>query len=211
MRRRAFLSTALAAGPDPVWISAHRGALRLAPENTIAAYEKAAELGADYVEVDVRTTRDGALVLMHDGTVDRTTNGHGAVAELTLREIQRLRPPVPTFREALQWGKRRGVRIDVDHKEAPIEAIAGEIRQAGMVDRVVIEGPRERLARFVELLPGVDTMPKVTSVADVTEVCRLLRTKVVRLSLPQVADQAYVAAVRAVGAPVVVTAVVAGA
>jgi glycerophosphoryl diester phosphodiesterase len=177
----------------------------MAPENTIAAYEKAVAAGADFVEIDVRTTRDGALVLMHDGTVDRTTDGTGAVAELTLREVRRLRPAVPTFPEALRWGRRRGVRIDVDHKEAEVEAIAEAIRRAGMVERVVIEGPRMRLERFAELLPGVDTMPKVTSVADVGEACRKLRTRVVRLSLAQLAAPEYVAAVRGAGARVSVT------
>lgn len=205
MRRRGFLALAFGAGPDPVWISAHRGAMRMAPENTLLAYERAAEAGAEFVELDVRTTRDGALVLMHDGTVDRTTDGRGAVAELTLRDVRRLRPRVPTFAEALRWGKRRGVRIDVDHKAGTVEAIAGEIRRAGMVDRVVIEGPRERLARFVAVLPGVDTMPKVTSVADVGEACRLLRARTVRLSLAQLAEPEYVAAVRAAGARVSVT------
>jgi glycerophosphoryl diester phosphodiesterase len=205
MRRRGFVGLAFGGGPDRVWIVAHRGAMRMAAENTIAAYEKAAAIGAEYVEIDVRTTRDGALVLMHDRTVDRTTDGTGAVAELTLREIRRLRPAVPTFAEALRWGKRRGVRIDVDHKEAEVEAIAEEIRKAGMVERVVIEGPRARLERFAALLPGVDTMPKVTSVTDVAEACRVLRTSVVRLSLAQLAEPEYVAAVRGAGARVSVT------
>jgi glycerophosphoryl diester phosphodiesterase len=67
-----------------VWIVAHRGFKGIAPENTIAAFDAAAKAGARYVEVDVRATRDGHLVLMHDATVDRTTNGHGAVQDLTL-------------------------------------------------------------------------------------------------------------------------------
>jgi len=56
-------------------VIAHRGGASLAPENTLVAIAKAMELGADYVEVDVRQTRDGYLVCMHDSTVDRTTNG----------------------------------------------------------------------------------------------------------------------------------------
>lgn len=179
--------------------------MRMAPENTIAAFEAAWRAGADFVELDVRATRDGALVLMHDGRVDRTTDGRGAVAELTLAEVRRLRPRVPTFGEALRWGKRRGVRIDVDHKAGTVEAVAGEIRRAGMVSRVVVEGGRERLREFVRLLPGVDTMPKVVSVGDVGEVCRELGTRTVRLSLGQLADGEYVRAVRGAGARVSVT------
>ena len=205
LRRRAIFGLTLWAGPDPVWIVAHRGAMRQAPENTLAAYERAANLGADFVELDVRETSDGALVLMHDARVDRTTDGHGAVEELTLAEIGRLRPAVPTFTAALRWGKRRGVRIDVDHKSGSVEAIAREIEQAGMRERVVIEGPRERLARFAALLPGVDTMPKVSSAGEVEEVVRALRTRIVRLSLAQLENRECVTAVRAAGAKVAVT------
>src|SRR3954453_8427155 len=98
-----------------IWISAHRGAKTVAPENTIAAYEAAVKAGADYIELDVRRTRDGKLVIMHDSTVDRTTNGHGAVADLTSEGIETLDAGqgqrVPTFREALLWAKQRGVHI----------------------------------------------------------------------------------------------------
>jgi len=82
----------------------HRGAAGHAPENTVQAIEKAIALGADLVELDVRRTFDGHLVIIHDGAVDRTTNGHGAVAKLTLAEIGRLTIAndlrIPTLREA---------------------------------------------------------------------------------------------------------------
>lgn len=208
MRRRTFVGLVMAsqaAPPDPLWVVAHRGAMRMAPENTIAAYERAAAAGADLVEVDVRATADGALVLLHDATLDRTTDGKGPVAERTLAEVRRLRPEIPTFGEVLAWGQQRGIRIDVDHKAGPVAAVAEAIRQAGMVDRVVVEGPRERLVQFAGLLPGVETMAKVTSVADVGAACRLLRTHVVRLSLTQLWEAGYVEAVRAAGARVAVT------
>src|SRR5215213_6287556 len=69
---------------------AHRGANRVAPENTLPAYQAAIALGCEYVEIDVRATRDGALVLVHDRTVDRTTDGTGAVAELDFAAIRAL-------------------------------------------------------------------------------------------------------------------------
>jgi len=69
---------------------AHRGASALAPENTMAAFEKAIELGADALELDLHMTRDGELVVIHDDTLDRTTDGHGPVHDKTLREIKRL-------------------------------------------------------------------------------------------------------------------------
>lgn len=69
---------------------AHRGASMSFPENTLAAFRAAVDEGAGMCELDVQLTRDGAVVVIHDETVDRTTNGSGAVAELTLAEIQRL-------------------------------------------------------------------------------------------------------------------------
>src|SRR5690606_19355827 len=70
---------------------AHRGGSRLAPENTMAAFEEAVELwGADMLELDARATRDGTVVVIHDATVDRTTDGQGEVAAHTLAELRAL-------------------------------------------------------------------------------------------------------------------------
>ncbi|MGV3540811.1 MAG: glycerophosphodiester phosphodiesterase [Rufibacter sp.] len=73
-----------------VAIVAHRGASGLAPENTLAAVKKALATDADFIEVDVHQSKDGQVVVIHDPTVDRTTNGTGAVANLTLAELQKL-------------------------------------------------------------------------------------------------------------------------
>ncbi len=80
---------------------AHRGASDELPENTLAAFQLALEQGADILETDIRLTRDNEIILMHDATVDRTTNGTGAVANLTLAEIKNLhtrRPQDPPLR-----------------------------------------------------------------------------------------------------------------
>ena len=69
---------------------AHRGTTIFAPENTLPALEKAIELGAEYVEIDVRYSSDNVPVLIHDPEVDRTTNGSGNVGELTLAELKQL-------------------------------------------------------------------------------------------------------------------------
>lgn len=77
--------------PLPVrGISAHRGAQSTHPENTLAAFREAIRLGVQQIEFDVRATADSQLVIMHDSTVDRTTNGHGSVSHLTLEQIRRL-------------------------------------------------------------------------------------------------------------------------
>ena len=101
----------LAGRPRPL-VMAHRGASGYAPENTIAAFRLALQQGADLLETDLRFTRDGVLVCIHDATVDRTTDGHGAVSDMTLAEIKglRIRSPfddpypderVPTLAELL--------------------------------------------------------------------------------------------------------------
>jgi glycerophosphoryl diester phosphodiesterase len=73
-----------------VWVVGHRGAMGHCPENTLASFERGLELGADWIELDVHLSRDGALVVIHDETVDRTTNGHGAVRDHTLAELEAL-------------------------------------------------------------------------------------------------------------------------
>jgi glycerophosphoryl diester phosphodiesterase len=70
------------------WTIAHRGASGNAPENTLAAFERAVQLGALFIETDIHLTRDAKFVAIHDATVDRTTNGHGAVHEFTLAELR---------------------------------------------------------------------------------------------------------------------------
>ena len=75
------------AGP---WVIAHRGGRGLWPENTLYAFEQARALGVDVLEMDLRATSDGAIVVRHDGTVDRTTNGSGRVDHMTLAELRRL-------------------------------------------------------------------------------------------------------------------------
>jgi glycerophosphoryl diester phosphodiesterase len=89
--------TASPAGPEVV---AHRGASAAAPEHTLAAYRRAAEVGADAVECDVRMTRDGVLVCVHDRQIKHTSNGRGVVSALHLEELERF-----------QFGVRRPSRL----------------------------------------------------------------------------------------------------
>ena len=72
------------------WIIAHRGASGHAPENTLAAFERAVALGAQFIETDLHLTRDARFVAIHDKTLERTTNGKGAVRDFTLAELREL-------------------------------------------------------------------------------------------------------------------------
>jgi glycerophosphoryl diester phosphodiesterase len=118
----------------------HRGAAAAAPENTLAGIRKAKELGATWIEFDVKLTRDGEPVLFHDDRLERTTDGRGAVAATALAAIRRLDAggwfapafrgePVPTFEEALRLCAELGLGINVEIKpcrgrEAETAAVA---------------------------------------------------------------------------------------
>lgn len=161
------LSRRTAGGDPPVAIVAHRGAMTDRPENTMAAFERAVELGADVVELDVRMSRDGELFLLHDATLDRTTDGEGRAAELTFDELRRLDAgswfgpayageKIPSLKEALRWGRERTVLLlDLkDTSSAYNEAVAAAVREAGDPARIVI-GVRtpDQAHHFRELLP----------------------------------------------------------
>lgn len=148
-----------------VIVIAHRGAHHEAPENSLAAIRKAAELGCDYVELDVRTTRDNQLVLMHDGTVDRTTNGEGRVADKTLAEIRELSfgtdwpsERVPTFDEALEACQGK-LKVYIDHKDASPADVLVAVEKHKMLKEVVVYGSVEELREYKSLNPAVWIMP----------------------------------------------------
>ncbi len=97
-------------------IMAHRGSSDEAPENTLASFRLALSQGADILETDLRFTRDGEIVLMHDATVDRTTNGSGKVSEMTLTEIKglRTRKPSPQVLPLLNKGEQEGLAVKAE-------------------------------------------------------------------------------------------------
>jgi glycerophosphoryl diester phosphodiesterase len=101
--------------PHKPELIAHRGGPAYAPENTLAAFRNAIKIGVDRLEMDVQMTRDGQLVVIHDETVDRTTNGTGHVANLTLAEIRALDAgdgeKIPTFAEVIALAKEGGVAL----------------------------------------------------------------------------------------------------
>jgi glycerophosphoryl diester phosphodiesterase len=116
--------------PELPRVIGHRGAAAVAPENTLTSLRKAKELGAVWVEFDVKLTRDGAAVLMHDERLERTTDGQGAVAQLTLAELQKLDAGawfgpsfagerVPTLADALALCGELGLGINLEIKPCP--------------------------------------------------------------------------------------------
>jgi glycerophosphoryl diester phosphodiesterase len=156
----------------PPLLVAHRGGARLAPENTLEAFRRAAEWWrADMLEMDVRATRDGEVVVIHDATVDRTTDGTGPVAAFTYDQLARLdagyqyrdsagRPSfrgtgvrIPRFEDVLEAFP--GARLNVELKEP--EAARGlveTVRRHGAEHRVLIAAEFERSRRSVRGYPG---------------------------------------------------------
>ena len=158
--------TSALSGDWPVNL-AHRGASARAPENTLEAFRLAVEAGAGGLELDLHVTRDGEVVVIHDATVDRTTDGSGAVAEMELEEIQRLDAG---YRFSPDGGltfpyRGRGVRIpmltevyasfpearvNADIKEAQSgaeEAVLRVIRSAGAEERTLIASTEHAVVR----------------------------------------------------------------
>ncbi len=140
--------------PDSPWLTAtrpliigHRGASADAPENTLAAFALALEQNADGIEFDVQLCADGVPVIMHDDTVDRTCNGTGRVADLTLAELRMLtienEHVVPTLDEAFEMLGRRAL-YNVELKALGVSdgglaaAVANCIEGHGLGDRVIV-------------------------------------------------------------------------
>jgi len=160
-------------------VISHRGEHLSHPENTLPAFQAAIDAGADYFELDVRTTSDGRLVLMHDGTVDRTTNGSGKVRELTFEQIRQLDAgakfaakfagtKVPTFEEALSLAHGK-IGVYVDCKDiAPADLIAA-LQKGDMSSKVVIYGGRGFLKHVIELAPSLKVMPEADDAATLAK------------------------------------------
>lgn len=103
----------------------HRGAPREEPENTLASFRRAIDIGVDWIEFDLRKTKDGVLVVIHDDGVDRTTNGRGLVRHMTFGELQELDAgngqKIPSLQQVIDLSRDR-VKMDMEIKEGGIEA-----------------------------------------------------------------------------------------
>ena len=143
--------------------AAHRGASAQFPENTILAFRRAIEQGVDFLEVDVHRTSDNELVIIHDPTLERTTNGKGNVHDHSLHEIRQLDAgqgeKVPTFEEVLELAKTNGVRILPETKSAHLypgieEKMLQSLQQANYLDQSVIQSfEADSLEKLAHLNP----------------------------------------------------------
>ncbi|MFE4867977.1 glycerophosphodiester phosphodiesterase [Streptomyces sp. NPDC056682] len=138
----------------------HRGVMGVEPENTLRSFVRAERAGMDVIELDLHLSKDGALVVMHDAEVDRTTDGNGPIGELTLAELRELDAgqgeQVPVFEEVLDAVK---TPIQAEIKDvAAARALAEVMLRRDLVSRVeVLSFHDEALAEIAVLVPGVRT------------------------------------------------------
>lgn len=141
---------------------AHRGGMGLAPENTLAAFERATALGFRYLETDVVTTRDGHLVCFHDRALGRVTGQGGAVADVDLSRIRRLlvngTEPIPTLGEAMHAFPDVRFAIDLKDEQTVAAMAALLVANPGWAARICVAGARSRrLARLQAQVPALTT------------------------------------------------------
>jgi glycerophosphoryl diester phosphodiesterase len=138
----------------------HRGVMGVEPENTLSSFVHAEQAGMDVIELDLHLSKDGALVVMHDADVDRTTDGHGPIAGLTLAELRTLDAGggqrVPLFEEVLD---AVSAPLQAEIKDvAAARALAEVMHRRGLVERVeVLSFHDEALTHIASLVPGVRT------------------------------------------------------
>lgn len=145
---------------EEILLIAHRGASKLAPENTLKAFEKAIELGADYVEFDVHISKDGEIVIMHDSTVDRTTGGKGTIEEMTLKELKDLDcgegEKIPTLQDLIELAKDKiGLQLEIKAK-GMAEKIVHLVREAGLIESIIISSfDHDELLEIKRIEPSI--------------------------------------------------------
>ncbi|GHT64613.1 glycerophosphoryl diester phosphodiesterase [Bacteroidia bacterium] len=156
-----------------VFVVAHRGDWRNAPENSLKAMERSIKMGVDMVEIDIRMTKDGELVLMHDGTIDRTTTGKGNVADYTLAELRQfylkdglgvvLTQQIPTLKEVMLLCKDK-ILVNVDKAADYMDKVQEILKETGTEKQVVYKGYKpyqDVKQQYGDLLNQIIYMPIV--------------------------------------------------
>lgn len=156
-----------------VMVVSHRGDWRYAPENSLMAIQRCIDLGVDIVEIDVRLTKDGHLVLLHDETLNRTTNGSGKLSDKTLEEVKQLRlknacgvrhsrQQVPTLREVMLLAKDK-IMINLDKVEGATVREAYEVlKETKTLNQVIFKGRETAdfmLNKYGDLMKKIIYMP----------------------------------------------------
>ena len=155
-------------------VIAHRGYSGKYPENTMLAFKKAEEAGCDEIEMDVQLTKDGEIVIIHDESIDRVTDGKGYVRDFTLEELQKFNvkgkfgdtfgfQPIPTLKEYLEWAKDKSITTNIEIKTGKYyyedieDKVVDLLKKFNVTDKVMFSSFNHlSLARCKELLPTVE-------------------------------------------------------
>lgn len=170
----ALTQVGAAMAQNKIMITAHRGDWRNAPENSLRAFQYAADMGVDIVELDLKKTKDGEIVIMHDATINRTTNGKGAPADYTLDELKIFRlknglgrvtnNPIPTLKEVMQALKGTGVKVNLDKSYDVYPEAYAILKETGTLKQAIFksEMPFDSLQhRYPQLIDKIIYMPVV--------------------------------------------------
>jgi len=171
--------------PERVLIAAHRATNDHYPENSLEAISESIRIGIDIIEVDIRQSKDGELVIMHDRTIDRTTNGSGKVDDYTLSELKNYNLifndlvteyKIPTFEEVLQLAKGK-ILLDIDFK---LEDMASIKKTYALIEKYEMENQilfflydYKETPRLQELNPKIRIMPRAYSKKQVKALLKM--------------------------------------
>ena len=200
-----FSLTCLASSQTRVIAIAHRGEHLHHPENTLPAYRAAIEAGADFIEVDVRTTSDGKLVMMHDRTVDSMTNGKGPVKEMTFAQVRALDvhgSQAPTFDEVLQLARGK-IGVYVDSKDVSAADMITAVEKYDMQDKIVVYGGYQYLKDVAAQRPKIRIMPESVSATACKKIIDELHPKVIAFDARDFTDE-IIGLAKAAGADIYV-------
>ncbi len=189
--------------PKTVLVAAHRGAHLSVPENSLASIDKAIEADAHIVELDVRQTKDGVFVLMHDKTIDRTTTGTGEIKDKTYEELKQIRLTyhgeatayhIPTLEEALLRAKGK-ILMDIDFKADGMQArfdVYQQIAELDVTDHVIFF-----LYDYTEMEalhaydPRIKIMPRAYDVEQLNEIITSGLTDIVHIDASYYSDSLF--------------------
>jgi glycerophosphoryl diester phosphodiesterase len=169
--------------PAPILISAHRGNTGRAPENTLTTYKEALKVGVDFIEIDVRTSLDGKLVILHDGTLNRTTNGEGPLKNKTFIELKKLsagkgfvdfkKEKIPSLDEVCRlisrwnfWHKKKTF-IYVDCKDVAPAPLVETLQKYNLANESYFYGNDSFLISLKQVFPLARLMPSLRNKEEI--------------------------------------------
>jgi len=185
-----------------IYVIAHRGAHNGIPENTLAAYQKAIDLGCDYIEIDVRKTKDGKFVSVHNETIDAYVEGiTGKVKDFTLAELKQMNigkrvgpewenERIPTFEEILKLSRGK-IGVYLDLKEPDVEPLIDMIKKYGMETDIVWYIPASYMKVIKKVIKYCNTcivMPDTGNVNNIVQVVNMVNPRIIASDMSQLSE-----------------------